>query len=78
MLADLMIFYHNVAYPEFVIDDYLKTRETNYDPHSATGIYMSLLEFCLKHRSEHYNQYMKTNVAGLLDRPKETNCFRNN
>jgi tetratricopeptide (TPR) repeat protein len=75
MLADLMIFYHNAAYPQFIIDDYLKTMKGDYEPHSTTGIYMSLLEFCLKHRSEHYNQYMKTNVAALLDRPKELIAF---
>jgi tetratricopeptide (TPR) repeat protein len=75
MLVHLMIFYHNNADPQFVLYDYLKTMKKNYERHSATGIYMSLLEFCLKHRSENYNRYMTINVAALKNRPKELIAF---
>ena len=81
MLMDLMKFYHNAAEPKFVLNDYLKTTKGNYERSSATGVYISLLEFCLKHRSEHHNQYIKAMVATLIDQPKvlisfiTTNCI---
>jgi tetratricopeptide (TPR) repeat protein len=75
MLVHLMIFYHNNADPQFVLHDYSKTMKMNYERHSVTGIYMSLLEFCLKHRSKNYIQYMKTNITALTNRPKELIAF---
>ena len=57
MLIDLIVFYRNAVYPQFIVDDYLKTMKENYEPQSTTGIYMSLLAFCFKHRPEHYIEY---------------------
>jgi hypothetical protein len=75
MLIQLIIFYHNVADPQFVFHDYMKTMKMSYERHSVADIYMSLLEFCLTHRSEYHNGYMKTNIDALLNRPKELIAF---
>ena len=75
MLVRLMNFYHNTALPQFIVDDYLKTMKPNEDRHSATGIYLSLLEFCLKYRSEDYDRHVDTNVTALRDRPEELIAF---
>ena len=66
-----MIFYRSAVPPQCIIDDYLKIMKYNHEPHSTSGIYMSLLVFCFKYRSEHYTKHMQTNIATLFDRSQE-------
>ena len=75
-MIQLMVYYRNIVEPQFVVDDYLTTMKRNLKHDgSATSIYMEMLEFYLKHRPEHYEQYFRTGLDDLSNRPSEAVAF---
>ena len=75
VLLDLLHFYQQIADPHFVLSEYVKTEERKADRQSVTGIYMKLLEFCFKYRSERYLKFVKDKCDALIDQPKAMLSF---
>ena len=75
IFIQLMIFYHNIAEPHFVFSQYFQSRNVYVDRCCVSGIYIDLLEFCIKYRSELYEEHMKNNIAILENRPAELIAF---
>ena len=75
VLRILLEFYHDIADPHFVLDEYLKTGGREAARQSVTGVYMKLLEFSFKYRSQKYLNYVKNKSNALVEQPNEVLKF---